>query len=807
MPRFLLVAICLLGCGEVRRNQQTFATNCAGGINQQFEKATFDQCADARNVWAPNGKLEARPGYVGVGFVNSDSTTSATFYGRTEDTSAGTFANPVANVLTLSNLVGRVTSGGDQDRWYLGAADPFDGVEVDSSGAPNSNATRFKAEYWDGTAWTYLAVHEQDGDAGHLNDSVGFFFARPQDWATTSVNSQSAYWIRFNLLYANIDLACTIDLTAINLIDETTLRGLFAAQYPDSKAYYAATLSDTNALRIVESTSSNFVGTSDSFSTIVGLGEPATFAVVPQFQEAYTAYNYGVVRHSLSAFGAPAVATVEDRAIFIGSGAPQATDYLAQLSSWPHSKYIQFFGGRLWAANLKDNPFAVRWSAAAGLETSYKVWPQLSIEVLAEHDNSPITGMHPIGEYMVIFKSDSIWMAYPGEIDAFGTQTFAIRQVVAGTGCVSNSSIRAIRGNLIFLAEDGIYRFDGANVEKLSDPLNDTIASITPGRRPFSAAAHWRSKSLYLLAVTTDGSTANNLVIVYDYKNGTWWLWDNIDAQHWLEDEAPNDNEELYFGDSSGRLYQMGVGHTDHGGTIDSYVTTQRLGYGSGTKQRLRSIEAWCSNKTREVDIDVYRNDETVTAGASGTIDFTDSNEPDWDDFNYSHAYGSITPVAGASLVDGETFTLNDGTNTASVFEFDSNGSVTGGRVTVTFTGGDSASTVRDSIVSAINGASNLNITATAGPGDYVRLDHDSNTTSGNQTITETVANSGFVVSGMTGAQGSDKDNWSPLRRRVRRIDTREDFDWVQAKISHDQKNQKFELGRLALNTIPLGNR
>jgi hypothetical protein len=118
-------------------------------------------------------------------------------------------------------------------------------------------------------------------------------------------------------------------------------------------------------------------------------------------------------------------------------------------------------------------------------------------------------------------------------------------------------------------------------------------------------------------------------------------------------------------------------------------------------------------------------------------------------------ATGSITTIAGASLVDGETFTLNDGINAATIFEFDSGGGVTPGNVAVAFTGGDSADVVRDSIIAAVNGVgAGLLITASNGGAATVTLTRD-NVGYYNIAITETVANVGFVVSGMSGGSGS----------------------------------------------------
>lgn len=115
-------------------------------------------------------------------------------------------------------------------------------------------------------------------------------------------------------------------------------------------------------------------------------------------------------------------------------------------------------------------------------------------------------------------------------------------------------------------------------------------------------------------------------------------------------------------------------------------------------------------------------------------------------------ATGTITTVAGGSLVDGETFTLEDTLGNVVVFEFDDNASVSESPTLrqVVFGGGDSADTVRDTIITAITGSA-LEITASDGGAATVSLVQDNKTTSGNNAILETVANTGFVVAGFTG--------------------------------------------------------
>jgi hypothetical protein len=116
-------------------------------------------------------------------------------------------------------------------------------------------------------------------------------------------------------------------------------------------------------------------------------------------------------------------------------------------------------------------------------------------------------------------------------------------------------------------------------------------------------------------------------------------------------------------------------------------------------------------------------------------------------------AGGDITTIAGSLLVDGETFVLDDGTNPAVTFEFDDDDSVVQDLTLrkVAFTSGSSADDIRDAIIIAVNAAPILGITASEAESAKVSLINDTGGNDGNQTITETVVNAGFAVSGMAG--------------------------------------------------------
>lgn len=110
---------------------------------------------------------------------------------------------------------------------------------------------------------------------------------------------------------------------------------------------------------------------------------------------------------------------------------------------------------------------------------------------------------------------------------------------------------------------------------------------------------------------------------------------------------------------------------------------------------------------------------------------------------NVLSLFTTVTVVAGASLADGDFFTLSDGS--AVVYEFDSApAGVTAGRVAITFTGAESAQAIRDLVVVAING-STLEATAIAAAADTLTVTSD---TAGDSmgVNSENVANAGFLV-------------------------------------------------------------
>jgi hypothetical protein len=108
-----------------------------------------------------------------------------------------------------------------------------------------------------------------------------------------------------------------------------------------------------------------------------------------------------------------------------------------------------------------------------------------------------------------------------------------------------------------------------------------------------------------------------------------------------------------------------------------------------------------------------------------------------------------------AGVLDAETVTIDDNVNAATVFEFDTDSSVTGGNVAVDISAAVTANDIRDALITAINGVgAGLAITASSGGAATVSLVNDDPHITG-AALAETVAVGGFSVTGMTNATGA----------------------------------------------------
>jgi len=624
-----------------------------GGINIEPENAKPNQVLDARNVWCPHGILEQRPGYTGIaktGLITSNTPLANNSFIR--ETPAGTY---VAGAVGPINFP--VSALPQESAYWLGipsadwnSATFKQGLRTGSANV-NTNATYVLTQYWNGTDWIHLPSINESADGGgahgpHLSQAFDYrTFVAPEDWAERTVTiagvDYTGLFLRFVIKGANLSAGTTVQCGGPCYDTyKAILRGLFYPQFVTSARYLTLFKSFYQiVINSAELTSVENTSTAPRYVILTGPEAvdtlPASMTVIPQFDEAFIGYDHVVSCHT----AVPSTtdlyqAQLEARPEFVGTTfglkSDYHPDYVPQLGEFPRANYVEFFQGQLWVAGLLDEPYTIRWSAPS---PAYKVWPNESYEILMENDNSPITGLKATSEYLAVFKQDSIWLMVPSATSELsGLNTYIPVRRVGGVGCVANSSIIEINGNLIFLAEDGVYAFDGQTAHKLTDALDHFFLSVNGGRRPFAAACHWRTKHCYLLSLCVDGSSTVNRVLCYDYAVGAWWFWDNVPAECWLQAEGEFDNETIYFGDRSGNVYRLGLGDTDNGAAIDAWFMTHRVGYGNNFRHMFKEVDTHGEMQSiPALEVDIYRQDANTPVTA--TSDWRDELEVPLDTF------------------------------------------------------------------------------------------------------------------------------------------------------------------------------
>ena len=179
----------------------------------------------------------------------------------------------------------------------------------------------------------------------------------------------------------------------------------------------------------------------------------------------------------------------------------------------PNFKLCRMAFGRLWIANWSGGEGIIRPSAPLFWGT----FPR-DMEIIPDPTGAHITGMWNSKFGLLVFTESSTFLIEPNS-DGDGFRAATLNRKV---GCVSPDSIDTLPGGIVvWLGDEGFYAYDGDSIKLVSADITDkVIRRINRGYRLRSCAAVDMKMGEYRCAVPVDGSTINNLILVYD---GTGW--------------------------------------------------------------------------------------------------------------------------------------------------------------------------------------------------------------------------------------------------------------------------------------------
>lgn len=228
----------------------------------------------------------------------------------------------------------------------------------------------------------------------------------------------------------------------------------------------------------------------------------------------------------------------------------------------PKMKSISLHYERIWGTGEKGNPNTVYYSADLNPENWNISETEGGFIDIPTHDGGVCIGLSTIFDNVVIFKTYNIWKiigTYPGEYQKV--------QVYSSVGAIAERSI--VEGGTVafFLAQDGIYVYDGVQTHYISDPIKKIIQNMNKAYASKAVGIFYDNR--YILAIPEGDSTENNTIIEY-----------NINTKQFIVKRGFNVNsfvvfdDKLLFSNNNGYVLEYDKGDTFDGQPIEAYWYT-----------------------------------------------------------------------------------------------------------------------------------------------------------------------------------------------------------------------------------------
>lgn len=123
-------------------------------------------------------------------------------------------------------------------------------------------------------------------------------------------------------------------------------------------------------------------------------------------------------------------------------------------------------------------------------------------------------------------------------------------------GAVSNKAIIEYNEKLLWLDRKGIVQYDGAGWRIISDGIDEIFRRMNLSAAMEKACAvHHHYRNQIWFGIPVDGSTQNNLTVVYDYLVDAWTFFDGFNASSFGFITGALSKDTVWRGNYSGMIY------------------------------------------------------------------------------------------------------------------------------------------------------------------------------------------------------------------------------------------------------------
>lgn len=213
-------------------------------------------------------------------------------------------------------------------------------------------------------------------------------------------------------------------------------------------------------------------------------------------------------------------------------------------------KYIELSNNTMFYSGFSNAPSRVTFSEIGQPET---ILPESFFEVRT-NDGDRTYGLQTFNNYLLILKEHSFHKLIGTNAD-----NYQLVQLSTDYGCLSQRTILTIDQSAYWLDRKGILQFTGANWSIISGPIENVFRRMNvDAAKEKATAVHHIYRNQIWFGIPVDGSTVNNLTVVYDYLVQAWTFFDGYNASSYAYMKGSLNRQTAWRGDYSGMIHFTG---------------------------------------------------------------------------------------------------------------------------------------------------------------------------------------------------------------------------------------------------------
>lgn len=240
-------------------------------------------------------------------------------------------------------------------------------------------------------------------------------------------------------------------------------------------------------------------------------------------------------------------------------------------------KYIEVDQNIMFSAGFSSAPSTLWYSEVGSPET---ILPESNFEVRT-NDGDRIYAIRTFNNQLIVMKENSFHKLIGSSVD-----NFQLIELSTEYGCISNRAILQVKQALYWLDKKGVLEFNGASFDIISTPVEGIFKRMNiSAAKDMAVAIHHKYRNQIWFGIPIDGSTQNNITVVYDYLVQGWTFFDGFNPSSFGFVKGPLNNQTVWRGSYSGHVSYFGESFFGDGGKAISCVALTRFENVGGENQ------------------------------------------------------------------------------------------------------------------------------------------------------------------------------------------------------------------------------